>query len=167
MTLKDAEKRHFEDSLQLLNFIPDNIQTICDIGSGAGFPGLIVAIERPDLQIHLIESDTRKCAFMRTVSRETECENVTIHNDRIENIMDDMQCDIVTSRALASLRQLIIYTQSQWANNANFQMILPKGQNYLDEINDARIKFEFDCVDHPSHTDDMARILIVNNITEK
>jgi 16S rRNA (guanine527-N7)-methyltransferase len=167
MTLKDAEKRHFEDSLQLLNFIPDNIQTVCDIGSGAGFPGLIIAIERPDLQIHLIESDTRKCAFMRTVSRETGCENVTIHNDRIENIMDDMQCDIVTSRALASLRQLIIYTQSQWANNANFQMILPKGQNYLDEINDARIKFEFDCVDHLSQTDNMARILIVNNIAEK
>ena len=104
---------------------------------------------------------------MRTVSRETDCENVTIHNDRIENVMEDIQCDIVTSRALASLRQLILYTQSQWQTHSNFQMILPKGQNYQDEIDDAHTKFDFDIVDHPSKTDSRARILIVNNITQK
>lgn len=166
-TIDNAWQRHFEDSLQLLDYIPKDTKTVCDIGSGGGFPGLVLAIMRPDIQFHLIESDARKCAFLRNVSRETLCDNVTIHNDRIENIIGDIDCDVVTSRALASLRMLICYTQSLWVDNINFKLISPKGQNYTAEITDAEIKYTFDYADYPSKTDDAARILSVGNIIEK
>ena len=104
-TLDDAWNRHFEDSIQVVSYIPENMKILCDIGSGAGFPGLVIAIERPDIQVHLVESDSRKCAFMRTVSRETNLSNVTIHNDRIENVIGDIDADYVSARALASLNK--------------------------------------------------------------
>jgi 16S rRNA (guanine527-N7)-methyltransferase len=166
-TVDDAWNRHFEDSIQLLDYIPKTTKTICDIGSGAGFPGLVLAIMRPDIQFHLIESDARKCAFLRNVSRETLCDNVTIHNDRIENVIGDISCDVVTSRALASLRMLICYTAPLWDNNIDFKLIIPKGQNYEAEIKDAEVKYTFDYADYPSKTDAAARILSVGNIIEK
>lgn len=83
-TLSEAKKRHFEDSLQLLKHIPVAAKTLYDLGSGAGFPGLVLAMAKPDLDVHLIESDARKCQFLKTVSRETETP-VTVHNQRIES----------------------------------------------------------------------------------
>jgi len=166
-TLDKAWDRHFEDSLQLLDYIPDSVKSICDIGSGAGFPGLIIAISRPNLDVSLIESDVRKCAFLRTVSRETSCDNITIYNDRIENKINDVEIDMVTCRALASVQQLLIYTQPLWNNNINFKILMPKGKNWSDEIIESKKKFSFDFSDYPSKTDDEARILIVGNITQK
>lgn len=166
-TLDNAWERHFEDSLQLLDYIPDMVQSVCDIGSGAGFPALVIAIMRPDINVSLIESDVRKCAFLRTVSRETSCDNVTIYTDRIENKIGDMDVDMVTCRALASVRQLLIYTQPLWNNNIDFKILMPKGRNWRDEISEAEKKFTFDLSDFLSKTDDEARILIVGNIIQK
>ena len=122
-TLQNVWERHFEDSLQLLDFIPQNVKKICDIGSGAGFPGLLIAIQRPDIHVDLIEADTRKCAFLQTVSRETECQNITVYNDRIENVMDAIEADCLTSRALASLRQIIHYAEPLWDKNPDLIMV--------------------------------------------
>jgi 16S rRNA (guanine527-N7)-methyltransferase len=166
-TLNNAWERHFEDSQQLIQYIPNHVKTIVDIGSGAGFPGLVIAIERPNIQVHLVESDTRKCAFLRTVSRETSCENVTIHNDRIENVIDDIDADMISARALASIRQLMIYTKPVWKNGDDITMLLPKGQNFQDEIEDALTKFNFEYTQHKSVTDPHARILIVGKIVQK
>jgi 16S rRNA (guanine527-N7)-methyltransferase len=166
-TLNNAWERHFEDSQQLIQHIPDHVKNIVDIGSGAGFPGLVIAIERPDIQVHLVESDTRKCAFLRTVSRETLCENVTIHNDRIENVIDEIDADMISARALASIRQLMIYTKSVWEKGDDIIMLLPKGQNFQDEIDDARAKFDFEYTQHASVTDPHAQILIVGKIAQK
>ena len=163
-TLQNVWERHFEDSLQLLDFIPQNVKKICDIGSGAGFPGLLIAIQRPDIHVDLIEADTRKCAFLQTVSRETECQNITVYNDRIENVMDAIEADCLTSRALASLRQIIHYAEPLWDKNPDLIMVLPKGANFQSEIDEAIKKFNFDYSLHPSKTDPNARILIVNNI---
>ena len=69
------------------NAAPDKI-VLADIGSGAGFPGLVLAIARPDIAVHLIESDQKKCSFLRTVSRETRCTNVTVHTARIEAVFN-------------------------------------------------------------------------------
>ena len=69
------------------NTAPDKI-VLADIGSGAGFPGLVLAIARPDIAVHLIESDQKKCSFLRTVSRETRCTNVTVHTARIEAVFN-------------------------------------------------------------------------------
>lgn len=163
-TLQNVWERHFEDGLQLLDFIPKKVKKICDIGSGAGFPGLLIAIKRPDIHVDLIEADTRKCAFLQTVSRETQCQNITVYNDRIENVMDAIEADCLTSRALASLRQIIHYAEPLWDKNPDLIMVLPKGANFQSEIDEAIKKFNFDYSLHPSKTDPNARILIVNNI---
>ena len=164
-TLANVWDRHFEDSLQLLEHIPDNVRKICDIGSGAGFPGLVIAINRPDIEVTLIESDTRKCAFLQTVSRETKCENIKIINKRIENVIDELDVCYLTSRALASLRQLINYAEPLWLSNHNLVMVLPQGANFQSEIDEAIKKYSFDYTVNKSCTDDNARILIVNNIS--
>lgn len=166
-TLDNAWERHFEDSIQLLDHIPDKVKSICDIGSGAGFPGLVIAISRPDIDVSMIESDGRKCAFLRTVSRETLCDNVTIHTDRIENKIAEISVDMVICRALASVRQLMTYTQPLWQENKEFQILMPKGRNWHDEVADANKKFNFDLSDFSSKTNEEARILIVGNIAQK
>lgn len=81
-TMKDSWARHFQDSLQILPLVPDGPARLYDLGSGAGFPGLVLAIARPDLAVTLIESDAKKCAFLQAVSRETGVK-VTIDNCRI------------------------------------------------------------------------------------
>lgn len=166
-TLNDVWTRHFVDSLQLLDKIPDNVHSLCDIGSGAGFPGLVIAMKRPDITVHLIESDTRKCAFLRTVSRETNTGNVIIHNDRIENFIQSIHADCLTSRALASLRQIIRYSQDLWHNKPDFHLVLPKGATVQSEIDEAVKEYCFEYQSFPSVTDKKATILDVNNIRRR
>jgi 16S rRNA (guanine527-N7)-methyltransferase len=166
-SIEDAWNRHFIDSIQIEQYIKDDTKSISDIGSGAGFPGLVLAIMRPDIQFHMVESDARKCTFLRNVSRETECINVTVHTSRIEEKLPDLNVDCITARALAPLKQLIEYTQSQWENNIEFNMIIPKGRQYLDEIDDAESMFTFDYAEHQSQTSDDAIILTVSNIIQK
>ena len=163
-TLEVSEIRHFKDSLQLLDFIPVGTKSICDIGSGAGFPGLVIAIMRPDINVTLIEADARKCAFLQTVSRETNCKNVKIFNDRIENVIGEIEADCLTARALASLRQLINFSTPLWKTNKKFTMILPKGANFETEIDEAYKSYTFEIKNYPSVTDELAKILIVNKI---
>ena len=163
-TLDNLWVRHFQDSLQLLKFIPDNAVTIVDIGSGGGFPGLVLAIKRPDCQFHLIESDIRKCAFLKTVSRETFSENVTVVNNRIEDAITDMKADIITSRALGSLKYLLEVTNPVWMRNKNLMLILLKGANYQSEVDEAENAFNFKIETFDSETHSEAKRLIVSNI---
>ena len=166
-TIDNAWERHFEDSIQLNNLIPSDIRNICDIGSGAGFPAIVLAILNPKINFTVIESDARKCAFLQTVSRETSCKNVKIINGRIENVISEIDTDMVTCRALASVRQLLIYTQPLWNDNKDFKILMPKGKNWRDEIDEAVKKFTFDVSDYQSKTDSEARILIVGKVAQK
>jgi len=100
-----AWSRHFLDSAQLVNFIPPSARVLADLGSGAGFPGLVLAILRPELTVHLIDSDQRKCVFLREVSRETGVA-VTVHSGRIED-MPVLAPDVITARALAPVADLL------------------------------------------------------------
>lgn len=105
-TLKDPWRRHFLDSAQLVPLLPESTQTLVDLGSGAGFPGLVLAILGvPD--VHLIESDQRKIAFLREVAAATGTK-ITAHPARIEAIQP-FPADVVTARALAPLASLIGY----------------------------------------------------------
>lgn len=113
-TINQMWKRHFLDSAQLWPHIPSETKTLVDIGSGAGFAGLVLAIigmeKSPNMKFTLIESDSRKCAFMRNVSRETNI-NVEIITKRIEEV-DDLKADVVTARALATVSQLLDYSKN-------------------------------------------------------
>ena len=98
-TLADLWRRHFLDSAQIYAHIPKNTSSIVDIGSGAGFPGLVLAILASAYEgpiVGLVESDTRKSAFLREVNRETSA-NAKIYNRRVEDL-PDLAADVVTAR---------------------------------------------------------------------
>ena len=115
-TLPDAWNRHFVDSAQILPLIPKHAKKIADLGCGAGFPGLVLAILDPTLDMHLVESDDKKCQFLKHVSRETNCE-LSVYNKRIESCINDIQPDLITARALASLDKLLSYTKGCFEEN--------------------------------------------------
>lgn len=107
-TLDDLWRRHMLDSAQLFPLLPANCHRLVDFGSGAGFPGLVLAIMGVP-EVHLVEANARKCAFLREVARVTETP-VVVHNKRIET--DPMlKADVITARALAPLPILLEYAQ--------------------------------------------------------
>lgn len=132
-TIPDLWTRHFLDSAQLLRALPPGANTLVDMGSGAGFPGLILAVFGvPD--VHLIESDTRKVAFLREAARVTGTD-VTLHNARIESVAP-FPADVVTARALAPIRRLLDYAHPFLAEKGGFS-IFPKGRRYKEELDEA------------------------------
>ncbi len=163
-TIDDAWNRHFIDSAQLVKLLPAQARTYADLGCGGGFPGLVLAILRPDIDMHLIESDERKCQFMRTVAREIGVTNVSIHTKRIENAHNDVQPDFITARALSSLENLLEYCLPWAARNKDLELCFMKGNRADEEISQAREKFSFDCKITQSITDKNAKILSIRNL---
>lgn len=164
-TLSAAKQRHFLDSLQILPLISDDTKVLYDIGSGAGFPGLVVAVSRSDIDIHLIESDERKGQFLRTVSRETETP-ITVHTERIEQT-DLPAPDVVTARALADLSLLFGFCEGWTLKNSALEMVFMKGRSFEAEIDAARAIYDFDVERQPSITGEGAVILKVTNLIKK
>lgn len=163
-TLKSAWHRHIIDSAQIAPLIPDSVKTYADLGCGGGFPGLVVALLKPELQTHLVESDERKGQFMRTVVRETGAKNITIHTRRIEETTQDITPDFVTARALASLKTLFDLCLP-WAEKVeHLQLCFMKGAKADDEINQARARFNFKMTPHHSITGDGAQIITIKNL---
>ena len=162
-TLPDAWARHFADSAQMAAHLPAGIKTIADLGSGAGFPGLVIAIMRPDLDMHLVESDERKAQFLKTVSRETGVK-VAVHAQRIEDVTGAINPDCVTARALASLNELFVYCQGWAVANSALQMLFLKGQGAETEVEAARKNYDFNVTTHPSLTQKEARLLQISDL---
>ena len=162
-TLDQAWGRHFEDSMQVEPLIPGNAKHLFDLGSGAGFPGMVLAIMRPDLDIHLVESDQKKCSFLRTVSRETNT-SISIHNERIESVSCETVPDVVTARALASLIDLFSYCEMWIKNNTQIQLVFPKGERADEELALLSKDWQYDYCTHQSKTDPNAKILVFSNI---
>ena len=158
------KKRHFADSAQLLNMIPEGCRTLADLGSGAGFPGLVLAILRPDLEVHLVESDERKCEFLRTVSRETKA-GAIIHPRRIEKICDEIHPDVVSARALASLEDLCGYCLSWAQENPALTMLFLKGEKAEEELEKARKIYVFEHVLAPSATTDNGFVMKLTHLS--
>lgn len=134
-TLDELWTRHFADSAQIHEFFP-SIESWIDLGSGAGFPGMVLAICLKDHaggKVHLIESDQRKAAFLRAVSRETGAA-AEIHVGRIENVLPLIVDPVagVTARALAPLPQLI-----EWSHELllkNVKGVFLKGEDWATEL---------------------------------
>ncbi len=133
-TLPDLWRRHMLDSAQVAPLVPDGIRTLVDLGSGAGFPGLVLAILGAATDVHLVESDTRKCAFLREVAARTGT-HISLHNDRIEKVRP-FPADVITARALAPLPRLL-----GWAAPFLTQKticLFHKGAKWEDELTEAR-----------------------------
>lgn len=108
---EDVYLKHFYDSLTITKIINIDNQTICDLGSGAGFPGLVLAICFPSANLTLIESNGKKCKFLNLVKEKLSLNNVTVINTRVEEyaITNREIFDIVTARAVAPLKHLLEY----------------------------------------------------------
>ncbi len=167
-TLQDSWARHFADSAQLAQHIRADVSResrhVVDLGSGAGFPGLVLGIMRPDLEVHLVESDDRKCQFLRTVSRESESSNIHVHCARIEDVCDEIRPNVVTARALADLASLLDLVLPWAQSNPNLECLFMKGSGAQDEINHANDYFNFNSVLYESITDPSASIVHIKNI---
>lgn len=162
-SLQDVWVRHFEDSRQIHDVAPTSGKW-CDLGSGGGFPVMVVAIlsrtECPDREFSLIESDQRKAAFLRTVARETGV-NCQVFADRIENLAP-LQADILTARGLAHLDKLLEYAHRHMRSDG--VAILPKGKTWQAELETARTKWSFSCQSVTSRTEPTAAILKISGI---
>ena len=142
-TINQMWKRHFLDSAQLWPHIPSETKTLVDIGSGAGFAGLVLAIigmeKSPNMKFTLIESDSRKCAFMRNVSREINLD-VQIITKRIEEVTD-IKADVITARALATVSQLLEYSKNILKDTG--VCLFLKGNACCDELKIAKESWVF------------------------
>ncbi len=161
-TLDQIESRHIADSRALVDFAADAQGKWVDLGSGGGFPGMVVAICRPDLDVTLIESDQRKCSFLRSVSRELSLKNVSVIPKRIEAV-DRLDAANVSARALASLPQLMSYVDRHLSPSGTAWLM--KGRNWQDEVAEARREWSFDLKTHSSKTDSDAAILEITGIS--
>lgn len=161
-TLPDLWRRHFLDSAQLFPLLPDSARVLVDFGSGAGFPGLVLAILGVP-EVHLIESDQRKCAFLREVARQTDAP-VTVHAKRIEAVVP-FAADVITSRALASLAQLLDLARPFLTPQT--LCLFPKGQNVEAELTEAHKIWNMQVTRVPSRSDADATILRLSPATER
>ena len=162
-TIDTAWERHFEDSMQLADFLPHHAQTLIDLGSGAGFPGLVLAMMRPEVAVHLIEADHKKSSFLKAVSRDTNVP-VQVYTERIEAVRIEAVPDVITARALAPLQQLFDYSAQWIARNPDLVLILPKGEKVEDEIKAAQALWAFDCDCRRSQTDARGSVLLCTRI---
>ncbi len=164
-TIDDIWERHIEDSAQLSPLIKKNLN-ILDMGSGGGFPGMVLAIIRPDLNITLVESDSRKCAFLQSVSRETSTV-VSIINERIETINLTSPPDIISARALSSIDNLLNYSWPHIKTNPALKCIFLKGEKADLEIEDAQKSFNFNYNTIRSVTNSQAKIIEITNVSRE
>lgn len=168
-TLDEAWTRHVADSLQLLEHAPDDWREWVDLGSGAGFPGLVVAIaskDHPDRHVALVESNTKKAAFLRAAIRETGA-NASVAAERIESHAKRFgrRADVVSARALAPLPELLGLAEPYCRETT--LMLFLKGKEYVREIGAASQSRDFDVVEFASATDSGGRVLAIKNLRPK
>jgi 16S rRNA (guanine527-N7)-methyltransferase len=163
-TLNTMWTRHIADSLQLLDLAPDARRWV-DLGSGAGFPGLVLgiaALERPGMTVDLVESNGRKCAFLRHVVRATGA-RATVHDARIEAVIDGFAgAQVVTARALAPLAELLAWAEPLLRNGA--VGLFPKGREVDAELTEAAKSWTYEAELLPSRTDSQARIVRIHSL---
>ena len=149
-TLNDIETRHFADSAQLADVLPHNVDII-DFGSGAGFPGVVLAIL--GWNVTCIESIGKKVSFLSTVKHDLGLKNLAIYHGRVEDFVRQMPADysnfIFTARAFAPLVKILDYTKSK-----KCRLFLLKGREVESEIATARQKHKFKHKLVPSKTGD-------------
>jgi 16S rRNA (guanine527-N7)-methyltransferase len=173
-TLGSIWSRHLLDSAQLAKLAPTGTRSWVDLGSGAGFPGLVIAIlardltsRTPNLKVTLIESDTRKAAFLREAARQTGCA-VDILGTRIEmsSTRDKVgTVEVVSARALAPLTELLRLALPFW-QPGTLGLFL-KGRDTENEVEAARLSWTFELELKPSLTDPDGRLVCVRNLSPR
>jgi 16S rRNA (guanine527-N7)-methyltransferase len=162
-TMGDVWLRHVLDSAQLGGLIPNQAKTLTDLGSGAGFPGLVVAALRPDLGVTLIEADARKAAFLGEAARRMGLpKQPQLVVGRIEDVAA-VPADVVTARAVAPLRQLLAWADRHRTDTAI--CLFHKGKGWQGELTEAMKDWDIACQPFTSVTDRDAVILRIGRYT--
>ncbi len=164
-TIDDLWSRHILDSTQVLRSAPKSVAHWVDIGSGGGFPGLVVALMAGEAEapkkVTLIESDQRKCAFLRTVLRETGIQAAVL-TQRIEQA-DPQNADVLSARALADLPLLLEFSERHLRQGGIG--LFQKGARWEKELKSAQESWSFNCEVVQSITESQAVILKVGELT--
>ena len=159
-SLQDMWRRHFFDSAQLFNLLPANPSPLVDLGSGAGFPGLVLAIMGVP-NVTLIESSRKKCSFLQEVARETDTD-VEIFAGRIEQFRAPELAHTITARALAPLDKLLELAEPLLAPGG--QYLFMKGARAEEELTVAQKKWHIEVERIRSLSDDQATILRITSL---
>jgi len=165
-TLHDFWLRHALDSWKIVELLPKRTKTILDMGAGAGFPGIALAIglkDKSGSHIDLVEANGKKCNFLRTVIRELGVP-AKATQVRVESF-EHQPYDVITARAFAPLSKLLDYSHPFWSENT--QALFPKGENWQREVDVARTEYDFDLTTIDSQTNENAKTLTVTNLATK
>jgi 16S rRNA (guanine527-N7)-methyltransferase len=161
-SLADVWRRHIWDSAQLIPMIPRGTKTIVDLGSGAGFPGLVLALLVPDLTVHLVESIQKKCRFLEAVIAATGA-NATVHNARAEDLKKSLKADVVTARAVAPLN--LLFRLAHPFFHPRTTGLFLKGRSLNDELTAATKSWHLTATPIPSRSDPSGFVLRVTGLT--
>ncbi len=162
-TVDETWRRHFVDSAQLFSLVEQPHEPLIDLGSGAGFPGLVLAIMGLP-NVTLVESNARKCAFLREVARITGT-SVEIVNSRIEMFHVKHRVQTVTARALTELDGLLNYAHPLLADDGI--CLFPKGKNVEAELTAASKRWNMEVTRIRSISDDEATILKIRGLRSR
>lgn len=167
-TLNSVWTRHILDSAQLINIADPSATKWLDLGSGGGFPGIVLACflkERAGASIDLVESAGKKAAFLRTAAGHLAVP-ARIHSERIEKMWGKIDTpQIVTARALASLKDLFSLAEPWLCNGAT--AVFQKGREFQSELEQAKIDWDFKYDQHVSAIDDSSVILVITDLRRK
>jgi 16S rRNA (guanine527-N7)-methyltransferase len=165
-TIPQVWTRHVADSLQLLDLAPD-AKIWLDLGSGGGFPGLVIACAlagRPGTAVHLVESTGKKAAFLGRVA-ETLALPATVHHIRAESLPPALAAEVITARAVAPLPQLFGYVAPLLKSGA--KALLPKGQDVEAELTEAAKYWKIEADMVASRTNPAGRIVVVRALQRR
>lgn len=165
-TIEERWDRHYRDSAQLYGLLPADARTLVDLGSGAGFPGLVLAAmgAARGLHVALVESTGKKAAFLDAAIRAMSLQNARVIQQRIENITISPP-DVVTARALAQLERLLAYAAGFAKENS--VLIFPKGQDVEGELTQAAKSWHMEVDRRPSVTSPGSTILVIREFRPK
>lgn len=162
-TISDLWRRHIEDSLQLLPLIDGRVDSIADLGSGGGFPALVLAATQP-ATVHMYEANGKKAAFLKDALRQMKTKG-QVHRERLEPFIDQLdipKVQIVTARAFAPLNHLLALAEPFFKRGAIG--LFHKGQDVDAELNQAAKTWKISYTKHPSSIDSQSVILEVKEI---
>jgi 16S rRNA (guanine527-N7)-methyltransferase len=159
-SLGDVWRRHFWDSAQLVPMIPKSAKTLADLGSGAGFPGLVLAALLPELRVDLFEATAKKAKFLEAVVKRLDLK-ARVHNKRIEDAGRRV-FDVISARACAPLPKLLGYAQ-HFAGPDTVLLFL-KGQNVGVELTEAHKSWKMKVRQHQSLSDPSGVILEIREL---
>jgi 16S rRNA (guanine527-N7)-methyltransferase len=162
-TLENFWSRHVLDSAQLLNFAGPGALRWVDVGTGAGFPGLVIAAllsGTPGAHVQLVEPNLKRCAFLREAARALSAP-VTVSDQKIETVLPDAR-DIFTARAFAPLPRLLPLA-APWAK-AGARIVLLKGEDLWAEVQEASTQWRFQTIEAPSLSDPRGRIVEIKDL---